>query len=396
MKKILYGTTALVAAGMFVGASQADAAGVKLNLGGYFTGYGAYVDQDDGATDAAVGHRDHTFDTDAEIYFQGETTLENGITVGAFMALETTDGFEGDSGRFDERYIYIEGGWGLLEFGENHGAAVQMAYVAPGAAPNAGLNSPDMLFHTDVGPGRFPVNLNAGTTINGISTARTWNNFADDSQKLNYFTPRISGIQLGLSYTPDTGNVVGNSAPGVEFDTTIGQQSQVWEMSANYVGKVQDVDVGVSWSYLTSDLEANSAAGGFEDRDAFSFGANLGWNGFTLGGSYLTDDTGTSGNADFNSFDIGLQYDMDAWSFSFAYANAEQELVQTIGGANDEDTLDSFELAASYALAAGVTLAGGIQYWEYESGQDGVTQAALAGNGNHDATVFFIGSSLEF
>ncbi|WP_147165104.1 porin, partial [Pararhodospirillum oryzae] len=77
MKKILFGTTALVAAGLFAGgASAADK--IKLSLGGkmeqYFGGVGTL---EDGGFDDSDGFG---MDTDTEVYVKGSTKLDNGLT----------------------------------------------------------------------------------------------------------------------------------------------------------------------------------------------------------------------------------------------------------------------------------------------------------------------------
>ena len=78
MKKLLLGTTALVAAGAFAVAAQADemmAEPVSVGVGGYTTGaFGIASDGDDNTRSQEISYV-------YEIGVSGSTTLDNGITV---------------------------------------------------------------------------------------------------------------------------------------------------------------------------------------------------------------------------------------------------------------------------------------------------------------------------
>ncbi len=50
-----------------------------------------------------------------------------------------------------------------------------------------------------------------------------------------------------------------------------------------------------------------------KDRESYSFGVNLGYKDFTLGGSYLHDNKGYVPN-ETNAWDLGLKYTMGAFS----------------------------------------------------------------------------------
>ena len=123
MKKVLLGSTALVAAGLIAGHAEA-ADGVKLSLGGYYRGVaGVMFDDFDGAAAGTEDDlRDYVFKQDVEVHFKGETTLDNGLTVGAVVQLEGQT--SGD--QIDEVYAYFSGGWGELRFGDDDEALTQL------------------------------------------------------------------------------------------------------------------------------------------------------------------------------------------------------------------------------------------------------------------------------
>ena len=146
MKRLLLGTTALVAAGV-IGAPAQAADPIKLSLGGYFQAYWGYANQDDGVGRAGENLRNHGFYREGEIYFRGETELDNGITVGVNVQLEA----EACADQIDESYIYFEGAFGRLEFGAIDGAHARTHVFNPSAFGGGG---PD--FASVIWPNRRP------------------------------------------------------------------------------------------------------------------------------------------------------------------------------------------------------------------------------------------------
>src|SRR5262245_50450049 len=109
MKKVLLGTAA-IALGLAFTPGTAHAQ-VKLGLGGYAKLYGTWVDQDEQgddpdtvgiatSSDESRNVRDLDIARDTEIHFTGETTLDNGLTVG-FHTEAHTDGSDAAGGGDD-------------------------------------------------------------------------------------------------------------------------------------------------------------------------------------------------------------------------------------------------------------------------------------------------------
>ena len=180
MKKLLYGTTALVA----VGADK-----VKIGVGGYMQAFFVGVDQDDNDGEPGVNLRDHLVAREGEIIFNGSTTFDNGLKVGAQVQLEA----EVCGDQIDETFIFFSGSWGRVNIGAENSAAYLMHYSAPASSHWAhGLQSANFMH---AGPG-------AGHGVgNCVHTAPA--NLTSDSEKITYFTPRLSGFQFGVSYTPE-------------------------------------------------------------------------------------------------------------------------------------------------------------------------------------------------
>ena len=136
MKKILLGSTAIVAAGMIASVPSADAASkMKLGVGGYMQQWFGFTSGDDGvAQDYSV------FDikSDPEIFFKGSTKLDNGITVGVNVQLEATQ--NGD--QIDEQYMFVKGSFGQIIIGDENSAIYKMHYTPSDFG--IGMNSGDV------------------------------------------------------------------------------------------------------------------------------------------------------------------------------------------------------------------------------------------------------------
>src|SRR5439155_262015 len=133
MRKLLLGTSALVAAaGLTTAASAQTSEPIKMRISGYYgAAMGFLPMMQDAPGQAGFGHRDHAFKQDTEVHFLGETKLDNGLIVGVHFEFEGTDqpasvagnpGAGGTTGastvvagdQDDETWMYFKGSWGEL------------------------------------------------------------------------------------------------------------------------------------------------------------------------------------------------------------------------------------------------------------------------------------------
>ena len=180
MKKLLLGTTALVAAGAFAVAAQADemmAEPVSVGIGGYTVGI-VGVNSTDMDSDGNPTRGEEVFHI-YEFAISGSTTLDNGVTV----AVHTQLGSSGDP--FDEQHITMSGSFGSLRIGRTESAAFNATVGAPGGGVGfVGVNYPWY------SPAASPVN-----TYSGLG--------AEDAQKVVYTSPNFNGLTIGMSYAPE-------------------------------------------------------------------------------------------------------------------------------------------------------------------------------------------------
>jgi len=371
MKKLLYGTTALVAAGMVAGGAQA-ADKIKVGVGGYFFGYLVAVDQDDQAATGALGaapgnnRRGHGITREGEIIFTGKTNLDNGIQFGVQVQLEA----ETCGDQIDESFMWMSGSFGRINLGSENSAAYLMGYGSlPASHWSAGVNSPGSRFH------------NVGSNAAGFNTTNA--QLTSDAEKITYFTPRMSGFQLGVSYSPERAqDVASYSGPG--GNATAGDQSEVVEIGANWTGKMGGTSVGVSGSWGEASEEVSSAAG--DDREEYTLGIKASMNNVSVGVRYNNDNQGTDGgNSDREAWQVGIRYKSGPWGMGLQIAN--NEIGQGVGLGVDE--AQAIEIGGSYSMGPGITMVGGVQVHDLSAG-DGNPDS------ENDATVIFIGTFLGF
>ena len=424
MRKALFGTTALVTAGMFASTGAHAEGGIKLGLGGYmnnFFGVGD-VDQDAGGVD---DFNETGLFSDGEVWFLGETTLDNGLTFGANVQLEAF----GDSDTIDEDFGYMEGGFGRFQFGSENTAAYLMQYSSPSVG--APINSGWVTSFIPAGTGQ-----NTSFRSPAVST---FLDIGNDENTLTYFTPRTFGFQLGVSYQPS----LVFSGDGKNFPVQADEEAEFHDgiaVGINFVESFGGVDIAVAGGYRRAEapngatvvaLTSTGVAGTnnqgvlqtfqVDDIEQFSGGLNIGFAGFTIGGSIAAETSGrvtgvsstfgtASGvfslpaavlsgavtalpgtplvsGASFTSdarstegfsWDAGISYGTGPWTFGVAYIHGEVEDSLTASG-NDE--MDAIRGGIEYAVGPGITasLSGMYADWENDNGPDSDGFVGIAG-----------------
>ena len=82
---------------------------------------------------------------------------------------------------------------------------------------------------------------------------------------------------------------------------------------------------------------------------------------------------------------MGVTCAMGNWTVAAGYAHGAVEAGAGLG----EDETDGYQVGLNYGLAPGITLTGGVTFWDVEAN----TGAAASEN---TATEFIIGTSLSF
>lgn len=390
MKKILLAGSALVGVAMLAAPAQAE---LKLGLGGHFSGYGVYVDQDND-----TGFNNFEFRKNTEIHFTGETTLDNGLTVGVHVEQE----IENDNNN-NESYAYFSGGWGRVNFGNEDGAAYLLQVAAPSADSNVdglrttinGTKTPAIAAFGAAVPlvGEVAVAAEAAGSLALDYQHADFGNAPSDSGKDNavnritYLTPKFNGFQAGVSYAPSStlGTGIQNTAEA-DYDN-------LWELAARWDGQFEGVglSVGAGYSHASKDTAA-------DDLKTWNVGANVAWNQFSFGAAYLDSDDGD----DSRTWVVGAAWDNGPWHVGASYLDGKADnagLFYDEDGAtpqfNDADAY-RITVGGGYTFGPGMTFRGAIAWGEYDLGRVSNVADATSYGVSEDFTQITIGTDIRF
>jgi hypothetical protein len=225
-------------------------------------------------------------------------------------------------------YGVAQTGLGSIEVGMTDGAGYVLSVTGPVVDEYVSLDNPNTTFFIDPTTGRPVIE-----TFNLETEVESSLNYA----KLSYYTPRLFGVQIGVSYTPSEGREVIpflNNGPHAS-----NRQKSIWETALSYsqdfedfslgfygsaafghgdgkgandagltdwgVGSEIDVPFGEEWKLALGGSYRHSNTYGFEiyeaKNDADTEGAHLSttlaWNDWTLGGEYSSGTTSTTGES---------------------------------------------------------------------------------------------------
>lgn len=346
MKKQLLTTTALVAAGMLTAAGSASANAIKLGFGGFQEGILGAVDNDN------TVRKDVGFDVqhDGEIHFKGSVTLDNGLKIRTRVELESATS---TADQIDEAYISVSGKWGEIRIGQEDNAAHLMVTPTMGSwATNVGQN-----LNFDVTDW---VILPSGHNRNGTSRLDLGEGDAD---KVTYFTPRVAGLQAGISYMP-SGEEGRNSSVAPVTNTI----QDGWAVAANYRAKFGGVGVGLAAGYAEAN-RAGGTPGSVEqpgDPKGYSMSGKVSFAGVTVAAGYmnrLNFDSGGGSASGGTSLDLGAKYDFGKNHVSVGYVRNESEGSKAVSA---DDESDRIMVSYRRDLAKGIQYRLNFMYGDFE------------------------------
>jgi hypothetical protein len=355
MKRILLGSTALAAAALLtVHAAAAD--GVMLKIGGRYKGAaGAVPSEDFSASSGVAGSdaRNYVFKQDVEVAFEGETTLDNGLRVGATVELE---GQTTADDQIDSVYAFFSGGFGEIRIGDTAEAYAQLCYLVPSASELFGADSPDINFS------------NAGVAGYG-ATNGTCYGIDDNSTKLVYFSPTFAGFKFVASFTPDNTEDTRNTLAGfgTRSRNDAAQNSENLSLAAQFThdfnGATLALGGGGTFSF-------NKEANPNNTRPARGYNAyaQIEFSDITIGAATeLRENLGDDG-ADQWVYGIGATYDLDNWTFGLAWTHGSYEKATGENGVGPFNAdHDIYSATASYEFQDGISVDGVLEYSDYRS-----------------------------
>lgn len=402
MRKLLYATTALTAAALIAG-TAGDAAAqttippsaspspyreqppapppakvstsaerIKLGLSGYYQQWAVITDQHY-KTRAAVGGPSNYQPTNlvdnkhnSEICVIGQTTLDNGLTVGVNVQLEAFS----ESDNVDESYLFLQSPtMGQVVVGDENNAGYLLHVTAPDGGIS--LDSGDLCniraFETGGGSSLFDSPL---CTTN----LRLRDN---DSGKFTYITPRFAGFQAGVSYIPEFEQGGDNNSALTKAGT--GDVPDTGGVGTNN-GQHDGVGAGLNYTNTFGGGFGVQASGGVLWAQAFSGGANVGnsnliaynagaqlsFAGFSVGGGWMWVPQGqatATTKLNGTSWTAGAAYEFGPYKIGLDYMYGDNNRTSTGG----KDRLEQAVLSGTYVLGPGIRLVGGVMYYDFQA-----------------------------
>lgn len=407
MKKFLFASTALVAATVAATGTASASEKINLKLGGFSKWWVVGQWNSDNYQSGTAGAAKHALENvaikgDNEVWFGGSTTLDNGLKVGVDIHLEAGGHSDMTTDTIDASYVYVEGGYGKIMAGKMANGAALLHVKAPDAAGNWGQGG-IMMSNKAISK---PANVNIMSSGNDTAILSV-----NKSQVITYVAPTFYGLTVGASFIPHANTTAASSGQdttrSVIDDQGVAGLRDIAGVAGLYANTIAGVGVKVSAGAATgkfdgglqsvSGLTQNSssttltaASNTYLPSTWFeqSFGAQLSYAGFTLGGSYhaqranqvgaiqvgvaqlgavATGGDGSFGNG--SAYDMGLQYATGPYAVSFDYYHsAVQHAVDQTGSSwagNGNDTVNAYQASGKYNLGAGVDLLASAGYIEY-------------------------------
>jgi hypothetical protein len=364
MKKTLLASSALVGASLLAAPAMAGTVGSKdamsVTLGGAFW-FAVGIYEEDVSAGRGRGYRFGVNET--EVYVSASNTADNGIKYG--VNIELNSGGADGSGA-DEAWAFLDSDqWGRLEMGDQDDVTNRMSLGSQNAhkglgGPAGGLGANLALF------GGFGAEaMGARTDWDNVTTA--------DDTKVTYFTPRFSGFQLGASLTPDTGITSGTG--GLVDADNDGDFENVISLGANYVGKFDEVGVGLSFTGQWGDGEtASGSALAQEDLAIWHVGGKVDFAGFTIGAHY--NDFGETGLATAASdlgadagdaWGVALGYSSGPWGISAWYTEHDKDNSSASPAGATSTELSRWGVGMGYTVAPGWLLRGDLEFISHDN-----------------------------
>lgn len=452
MKKVLLATTAL---GVFA-AGAAFAEGPTLAVGGKIVTQVGIADQDHHFTDQSVNAvatnarlrdtKNQHIRTDSRVDLKVSGKADNGLSYGGVTSIIGNASAQDDDGNNstagEKTYIFVESGLGKVEAGSNSGASQTMKVGAANIARGSGGIAGDFYKFVNLGavsnssnalkrqkfivtpdlpsvalPGaRNKTYSNSGGT-SGVDVNTT--DVTEYANKITYYSPRIMGVQAGVSYAPslaEQGNANGfagkfvstpsiTAINGPDSGTITPAQylQDVWTGGLNYQGEYNQVGIKASAVAEGSSepqklsSAATSANNNFDSMRAYELGLNLSYAGATIGGSWATiPEMGRlkAANDEAGFWTLGAGYEFGPFAASVTYLDSRSEEEVGTGFLNSSDNthknrFQNLSVGADYKLAPGLVPYVEVNFFD--------TKDAAANNTkDNDGSVVLVGTQLTF
>lgn len=421
MKKLLVSTTALVS--IMASSAFADIdkkLDVKLN-GNVNIEYGARSQKAGYRSQSLTKNQKNSgFNNGARVSVSATAKADAGYTYGAVAGLMVSGPQKTgkDSSTTDNTYIFLESSLGRVEIGSNYSASKTMGISGGTVARATGgaTGDWDNFFgwdYDDAQGNTYSITENANnnnitktnkifyTSTSLIGDAYGSATTSEQTNKFTYYTPKISGFQLGLSYTPDSDR----NANGSFSDENPGRRTlkNLLNAGLTYSNTFDQITLGLSAIGSTGKApkkNKNSAIN--HNYQGYAFGGSLAYSAFSVSGNWGTmskkfftyDNRLNSGELG----DANITKAPKFWSASVAYVQGPFGISASYynSKSQNKNKFNAWSVGADYSLAPGIT-----SYAEFTQANAKINPSLKsAGNAapsvKNKGNVFIVGTTLSF
>jgi len=345
----------------------------------------------------------------------------------------SNDAIHGAPEFVDEVWLYMQTAFGRLTVG-----------LEDGAADSAGIFSPTVSEINRLDDARaFALQDPLGSSFTPFSPngahVRTDLSATGDALKVIYYSPRLIGVQLSASFTPELTRSVTEL---FNNDDKLDQQSNIWEVGVNYQGSLSSFDVGFYAGYVSGTNESPSVGHtvGFvssvlgapanvtsiafspDDLQEWGAGGQVAYEGLKLGGSYrVTNVAGGAGLADARSalspsvgcaqvagcvlpdsnttiWGAGVTYETGPWKIGAEYVDLDEELPPYLDGTvkTVSQKATGWSGSIGYEFDENARIAAGFQHYAFEGPAGACVTGITSVCDTLDANIGYLQTSISF
>ena len=407
MNRYLPAGCAAVALAMGAGGANAQAK-YEVKIGGDAFFEAGFVNQDRDS-----GLRSTEFRNRFRVNIIPTARADNGLEYGGRVRVRAAGSTTNVNA--DRAYIFVEGTFGQIRLGVSNSFNDETFISTPGDYLPTSIVDLDQVTNfvgsTTAGQSINPANGRyqgadvAGGVAEAVNAASiVWPSLTPEANatKILYFSPRFAGLQLGASYTPrndsfnqDVNRLKASSAIANQGVTNI--FTDLVEIGANYESTLAGFDVKASAGYYWgTSSDSTVPADSFRDLNAWQVGAQFGYAGFAVGGSYTS--FGKSGQNKRTGF---FAEDMYNWTAGVQYTTGP-----FVVGANYKYGVDPGSMVTPgsrrvqvYEVGAGYTVAPGLSVhaqYDYVLANSDRPETVITGSPDDKAHVIVLRTIMAF
>ena len=329
-----------------------------VRLGG-FAGGAVFASQQDGGPGFVGGYETTGASALATANIRVQRTFDNGFVFGArsdfLLYRDRLSGDNYDNDTVQKLFVFAQTGFGRVEIGQQDGVGFTLGLTGPLVDQQVTLESRNISLFREPNTGESFSDFFRQTT-----TVQSSSNYA----KINYVTPRLLGIQVGASFTPQTVRTPLPFTGNPSDDPN--QQRSIWEIAASYTGYFSGVAVGVTGGFAHGRLK--NRTDGYDDLYDWALGTQLAYSltdtKLSLGGAYrgtnayLLDIEQVQGGSRSRMVQLSATVEKATWIVGgeLSYADVEGMTDYAITG---------YQLSAGYKLNSNLQITGGWQHYDY-------------------------------